>query len=35
MYSFYTYKYAGVNKENGKALYYQYVRDETAILPAK
>ena len=28
MYSFYTYKYAGVNKENGKALYYQYVRDE-------
>lgn len=28
MYTFYTYKYAGVNKENGKALYYQYVRDK-------
>lgn len=25
MYSFYTYKYAGVNKENGKALYYKNV----------
>lgn len=28
MYSFYTYKYAGVNKENGKALYYKNVYND-------
>ena len=28
MYSFYTYKYAGVDPNNGKALFYQIVRDE-------
>lgn len=28
MYSFYTYKYAGVDPNNGKALYYQIVRDD-------
>lgn len=28
MYSFYTYKYAGVDPANGKALYYKMVRDE-------